>query len=245
MSNSPMLSGFDRVYIINLQTRPDRWREIQEQLNKVGIDPTTEKVQRFDAVRPADAGAFPSIGARGCFMSHLGVLEDARRHGYQRILVLEDDLDFKPDFPQKWPVVCATLQTARWGMFYGTYELSQPLLKPKALAPELIEADASTSVGTTPFLAFQGPVIGQACDYLAKMLARPAGSPEGGPMHVDGAYNWLRQAHPEVITLLASEQMGHQRPSKTDIHDLKWFDRLPVISDLAQAARRLKRSLSR
>jgi len=245
MSNSSMLSGFDRVYIINLKTRPDRWSEIQAQLQKAGIDPTSEKIQRFDAVRPADAGAFPSIGARGCFMSHLGVLQDARQQGYQRILVLEDDLDFKSDFRQKWPKVCATLNSANWGMFYGTYELSQPLLNPKQVSQELIEADASTSVGTTPFLAFQGPVIGQACDYLAKMLTRPAGSPEGGPMHVDGAYNWLRQAHPEVTTLLAREQMGHQRPSKTDIHDLKWFDRLPLISHLAQAARRLKRSMSR
>lgn len=240
-----MLTGFDRVYIINLKTRPDRWSEIQVQLQKAGIDPASEKVQRFDAVRPPDAGAFPSIGARGCFMSHLGVLQDARQHGYQRILVLEDDLDFKSDFRQKWPLVCATLQSANWGMFYGTYELAQALKDPKRLSPELIEVDPSTSVGTTPFLAFQGAVIGQACDYLAKMLTRPAGSPEGGPMHVDGAYNWLRQAYPGVKTLLVSQQMGHQRPSKTDIHDLKWFDRLPVISHLAQVARRLKRAMGR
>lgn len=59
-------------------------------------------------------------------------------------------------------------------------------------------------------------------------------------MHVDGAYNWVRRLNPDLPTLMASPQLGSQRPSRTDIHQLKWFDKVPGIRDLATFARRLR-----
>jgi glycosyl transferase, family 25 len=60
-------------------------------------------------------------------------------------------------------------------------------------------------------------------------------------MHVDGAYSWFRRQHPEVITLLAMPELGHQRSSRTDIHDLNWYDRSIVLRPLVSVLRRIIR----
>ncbi len=240
-----MLEVFDQVFIINLKSRPDRWAEIQDQLTQIGMSADSPKIMRFDAVRPADAGGFPSIGARGCFMSHLGVLDAACQAQLQRILILEDDLDFSDAFKRTWPDSAQALRSGEWGMFYGCYEAPQGLQAIAQIGSTLLQAPGATTIGTTPFVAFQGPAIQTARDFLCAMLSRPPGSPEGGPMHVDGAYNWLRAQHPEIHTWASREQLGHQRPSRTDIHDLRWYDRLPVVADLTQMARQLKRRARR
>ena len=234
-----MQDQFDRIYIINLAHRTDRWQEIQEQLQRIGVPSGHPKVQRFDAVRPDDAGPFPSIGARGCFMSHLGVLQDAVRSGWQRILILEDDLDFSTDFVSRWPTVGRALDATDWRVFYGAYELPEGAAAPQS--SPLSQVASTVSIGTTPFIAFQGSAIAEAAHYLTAMLERPAGSAEGGPMHVDGAYTWLRRSRPQWSTWVSHPQLGHQRPSRTDIHALPWYDEIPGLRDLAQWARRLKR----
>jgi len=234
-----MLDAFDKIFIINLKS------EICEQLEHIGLPASSPKVARFDAVRPADAGGFPSIGARGCFMSHLGVLEQASQEGLSKILILEDDLDFGEAFKRTWPSTEQQLRSGQWGIFYGCYELGGPVAAGKEIGPTLIEAPSRLSIGTTPFVAFQGPCIQSARDFLTAMLGRPPGSADGGPMHVDGAYNWLRLKHPDISTWVSREQLGHQRPSRTDIHELRWYDRAPGVSALVQLIRQLKRALRR
>lgn len=240
-----MLDAFDKIFIINLKTRPDRWAEICEQLERIGLSGTSAKVVRFDAVRPAEPGGFPSIGARGCFMSHLGVLEQAIQEGLNKVLILEDDLDFGEAFKRTWPAIDQQLKSGTWGIFYGCYEAHGLPAASTDLNPNLVQASSDLSIGTTPFVAFQGASIRKARDFLAALLERPPGSPDGGPMHVDGAYNWLRAKHPEISTWVSREQLGHQRPSRTDIHELRWYDSTPGISSLTQLARQLKRALRR
>ena len=79
--------------------------------------------------------------------------------------------------------------------------------------------------------------------FLRAILARPYGHPEGGPMHVDGAYNWFRRAHPGLRHLAAVPPWAVQRPSRTDIHALPWADRQPALRPLLALARRAKRAL--
>lgn len=59
-------------------------------------------------------------------------------------------------------------------------------------------------------------------------------------MHVDGAYSHFRADHPQMVTLSVSPTLGVQRPSRTDVHDLRWFDRVPLVRDTAQLYRRLR-----
>lgn len=234
------MNYFDKIFIINLAAREDRRCEMAQQLKNIGLGFDSPNVELFTAVRPENAGGFPSIGARGCFMSHLGILRNARLADCQRILILEDDLDFVPDFNARITDILSDLKQQTWSIFYGGYEL----LNAKENSTNIIDTiDSVDPVRTTHFLAVQGDAIAELVDYLEAMLARPAGSADGGPMHVDGAYSWFRREYPQHVTLLAQPELGYQRPSRTDIHDLNWYDRVAGVRDVVQWLRKLKRKL--
>ena len=230
------LDQFEAIYVINLASRADRRAEMQEQLQRIGLSLQSLSIQLFEAVRPADAGGFPSVGARGCFHSHLGVLQHALAAGVERVLIVEDDLNFADDFLQRGAAVLEQLSQKDWAVFYGGYELASSVVLPSGCS--LLSPDEP--VRTTHFIAFRGAAIGEAAAYLSAMRDRPPGHVDGGPMHVDGAYTWLRRAHPQWQTWAAAPPLGHQRASRTDIHDLRWHDRLPVVRDAVAMLRRLK-----
>lgn len=229
------LDYFDRIYIINLPYRTDRKAEMAEQLRKIGLSFDSANVVLFPAVRPEQAMGFPTIGTRGCFLSHLGVLQDAARAGLSRVLILEDDLNFSADFLQRMPEVINALQSKSWSVFYGGYRLMSSVQLGDGV---LQEVGADISIETAHFIAMAGDAIPQAAAYLEAMLARPAGDPNGGPMHVDGAYNWFRRQYKGAGTVIALSELGFQRASRTDIHDLNWYDKWPLVRQLAGVARK-------
>ena len=233
-----MTLGFvDHIYVVNLPDRTDRRREIRRQFTRVGWDPDDPQITYFDAVKPVDQGAFPSVGARGCFMSHLGVLTAAGDAGFASVAIFEDDLDFADDFAQRVDAVSTALADRDWRIFYGGYHLETSLSRDDivtAVTPD-------TVLRTTHFVCFRSDAIARARDYLTAMLSRPAGDAAGGPMHVDGAYHWFRRAHPSLNCYAATPPLGHQRPSKSDIASGRWFDRAPALSHAVAALRRIKR----
>ena len=224
---------FAQVFIINLTYRTDRRREMGAQLARIGLGFDSPAVSLFPAVRPADAGGFDSIGARGCFLSHLEVLRAAAGSG--SVLVLEDDLDFAVDIDRLLPPSLSALP-ATWGIFYGgcraTFEFEEGPLR---------RASPTQELGESHFVAFNGHIVPSLVKFLETIQDRPAGHPEGGPMHVDGAYSIFRRNHPEIETYVAAPRLGYQRPSRTDIHGLPWFDRMPLLRQIAQVARRVRR----
>lgn len=230
---------FQRIYIINLPERTDRRQEMEAQLSSVGLGKTSSPVQFFQAIRPVDAGEFPTIGTRGCFLSHLGVLKDAMQHGFARILILEDDLNFSTDFKDRIQGVVDVLSEKPWGMFYGGYS-SLPVGSDEY---GLVCIPSSQGVQTSHFIGVNTSALPALTAYLEKMLQRPGGDPLGGPMHVDGAYSWFRKEHPDVLTLAVVPELGYQRSSRTDIHDLQWHDRLPLVKDGVALLRRVRNAL--
>ena len=236
-----LLDTFECVRIINLRHRKDRRAEIASELARLGLGIDGRRIAFHDACKPEDAGAFPSIGARGCFTSHFDILADAHATGARNVLILEDDLDFAPDAETRLPLTLALLNAKGWSIFYGGYENHAG----PADGALLSFAQPAEGIRTTHFLALARNAIEAAIPYLKAMSERPAGDPAGGPMHVDGAYSWLRRDHPELTTWLAKPVLGHQRPSRTDIHEVGLIDRTPVLRDLAGIARRIKRHSSR
>jgi len=93
-SQSPLLNFFDKSYIINLPERSDRCEQMKQELRMLGLSEPSERVVFFPAIKPTDRGEFPSIGARGCFLSHLDVLKEAKRQNLNHLLIMEDDLSF-------------------------------------------------------------------------------------------------------------------------------------------------------
>jgi len=230
------LDAYERIYVINLPSRSDRRVEMAEQLQRIGLVLGSPCVRLFKAVQPADAGAFSSRGARGCFMSHLGVLREATADRLARVLVLEDDCNFSEDFLERAPAALARAGSAECAIFYGGYELGS--LPPSTAAT--VEIPPDRVVQTTHFVGFDAAAAAAAVAYLEAMLRRPPGDPQGGPMHVDGAYSWLRRDHPELRTWAAAPPLGHQRASRTDVHALRWFDRTPFVRDAVTIIRRAR-----
>jgi glycosyl transferase, family 25 len=235
---------FDHIYVINLIQRTDRRRDMEAQLDKIGV--SKDKATFFPAIRPEVAAGFPSIGARGCFMSHIAVLEDALKRNYKRILICEDDLNFVRNFNDRIGQTLAELSTIPWAMFYGSYRLCGcGDSRQSGDARYVVPISSAYTIDTAHFLAFQGSSIAFASRYLRAMLDRPPGDARGGPMHVDGAYNWFRKENPQFVTVIATSELGYQRSSRSDIFRPAWYDQAPGISTVVGFARMVKSRIRR
>ncbi|RNL51128.1 glycosyltransferase family 25 protein [Pedobacter jejuensis] len=113
-----MLSDFDQIYLINLKRRPDRLS--QWFLDNGHLSKNLKNFQIFDAIDGKNADLTDwrfGAGAYGCMMSHLGVLEDAKKNNYQTILVLEDDFIFNTNFETEFLLGMQELPS-NWHMLY-------------------------------------------------------------------------------------------------------------------------------
>jgi hypothetical protein len=238
-AGSRLLSVFDRVHIINLRRRADRLRDVRSQIGRLGLA-LGDRIDRFEACSFDEPGDFPTAGTRGCFHSHLTILQDAARDGVGSVLILEDDLDLAGDIEERLPPTLDALVETPWAVFYGAVLEGRSGV---ADGSPITLADPDVGVMGAHFIAFRAETIGEVARYLEAILERPAGSPDGGPMHVDGAYSWYRQSHPQRATFVANSDLGVQRPSRTDIHELGWKDRAPVIREVTAVARRVIRHI--
>ncbi len=220
---------FDQVCIVNLPERRDRRREMQAQNKRVGL-----RANFFPAVRAAEQGDWPSLGARGCFQSHFRILQQAQRSGARNVLILEDDVDFSPLFKGLEEELLAKISGGDWDLLYlghmeqlaerGGCELlpwSRPLM-------------------TAHFYAVNGRALARVLAFLELVQARHAGDPLGGPQHYDGALSMFRAQNPEIKTLIVAPNLGSQRSSRSDISSA-WYDQMPLVGNLINAGRRLRR----
>ena len=238
-----LFASFDRLYILNLPSRADRRRDMAGELARIGTSLDDPRVRLFPASRPAEPGGFASSGAHGCFLGHLAILREARDLGCHAILILEDDCDFAAGIETLLPPALDMLDVLGFDLFYGGYDLPEGPGGGDPAATPLMLADCTAPVRTTHFLGLGRTAITALVPYLETMLVRPPGSPEGGPMHVDGAYSWFRASRCDLSTWLARPLLGHQRPSPTDIAPPGALDRLPA--PLARIARWTKRAWMR
>ena len=97
------LNSFSVIYVINLDNRTDRWACFQEKWAGI-LD--FSRVKRISAVcgtqipgygegpwfsRNTEGREKDWAGMAGCLLSHKRVIEDASAHGYDKVLVFEDD----------------------------------------------------------------------------------------------------------------------------------------------------------
>lgn len=104
MSTEDVLKNyFDRVVVINLDRRKDRWKDIQQKLSKINWPfKTPERFSAYDGKKlPMPVGWTSGAGTWGCLLSHREVLARALQDGLNNILILEDDIFFAPDFENK------------------------------------------------------------------------------------------------------------------------------------------------
>jgi len=227
---------FDRIAIINLPERSDRRSQVAAELAQCGLSLEAPGVSLFRAIRPEGPGDFPSLGARGAYLSHLAVLRAARADGIRRLLVLEDDLVIERSLDAALPHLAPVLAGDDWDIAYLGH------LDPREGAvPAFVTTDAPQQC--LHFVAINVRCLDALIDYLEACLLRPAGHPDGGAMHVDGAISMFRARHPACRTLLALPSLGRQRPSRSDITDNRWYDRSRLLRGFVAVARALKHRL--
>jgi glycosyl transferase, family 25 len=214
-------------YVINLEERRDRRTEMEDQLRRVGW-----AAQFQHAQRPTSAGGFSSIGAHGCFLSHLATLKRGMNtNGH--ILIMEDDLNFVPGFSRIWDEAYKELERKDWSIYYPAHYLGDTSDRGLSLL------DPSRSVMCAHFLMINREVVSFVIAQLENMLLRPVGHPLGGPMHVDGAYSTIREQNPSLNTFIFSPSMGIQRSSRSDIRDPNFVDRFEFVRPTLTKLRRL------
>ncbi|MBY0583629.1 MAG: hypothetical protein K2P68_12020 [Sphingomonas sp.] len=205
-----VFESFDRIKIINLAYRTDRRREMNRELKILGLlgDP---RVSYYSAIRPINAGRFTSIGARGVYESQKAILREAAVAN-ESVLILEDDCSFIPGAQNyKMP--------NQWTIFYGGHYAANPH-----------DLEASDIIGAH-MMGFSREGAQRVSDYLEKLEY------DGIHPPIDAAYVWYRRAHKDVKTHFAVPPLAGQRSSRSDIAELKWFDKLPIIRPLANSLR--------
>ncbi len=240
MSNFPLLPLIDAIYVINLEHRADRRIEMAQQLSRIGLDYDHPKVRLFPAMRPESPGEFPNIGSRGCFLSHLNILKDARAQGFDCIFILEDDADFTTQLCNISKTDAALIKETTWDMFHlgNAYSFDGNTDDDYGVFTSVIK---SAPLKLTHAIIFKKAAITDLIPYFEAIIARKFGDPLGGPMHVDGAYSWFRNAHPNITAMVTKKIWVVQRSSKTDIHDTGWKEHIPFVN----LARRIKNKLKR
>jgi hypothetical protein len=218
--------------VVSLRVRKDRRRDMNRMLTRIGWPPRPGALEFFDAIRPDGPGLFETVGIYGAFLSHLTVLRDAARAGAERVLVMEDDLEIDPRLPEEEDRIARALLSRPWGMVYLGHFADHLPRSPDGL----VLWDGATR-GAHCYGVSQ-PTLGALVAYLELVITRPAGHPEGGAMHVDGAMHMFRQRE-GVPTLFASPNLGWQRRSRSDVSPGRWFNRWPVAQRATTLARRV------
>lgn len=112
---------YDHIYCINLDSRADRWAECEAEFSKHNI-----VVERFSANTPEDIIFDVPIkkGEAALIMTHKRILDDAKEKGYNKILILEDDVEFSDDLNE-----CLSEIPENWDIVYfgGNHNLGQPI----------------------------------------------------------------------------------------------------------------------
>jgi GR25 family glycosyltransferase involved in LPS biosynthesis len=99
------IAGIDCIYCINLDVREDKWLAMEQRLSNQGL-----RANRFSAINgwkeitreqikaiQKPYKAHLTKGRIGCLLSHLSILKDAENRNFNRILILEDDVNFTCD----------------------------------------------------------------------------------------------------------------------------------------------------
>jgi GR25 family glycosyltransferase involved in LPS biosynthesis len=86
-------SYFDRVFCINLDSRPDRWEDASKEFEKHSLQ--VERIPGIDGSK-MNLDFPPEIkeGAVGCALSQFFAIKYAKQLGLNKFLLLEDDIQF-------------------------------------------------------------------------------------------------------------------------------------------------------
>jgi len=185
----------DGVFYINLDGRTDRRKEVEGELERMGLP-----LERFPGIKTTP-------GIVGCGMAHCGVLKEARRRRYTNVLVVEDDFMFLVDKETFWTELRAAIdEVPDYDVLMLGYNMKQSEPYSDRLV-KVIEAQAGSA-----YL-----VSSKMYDPLISMWEF------GNQKILEKMEHWLyandqvwKRLQPSTKWYAFSPRMGKQRPSMGD-----------------------------
>ncbi len=234
---------FDRIYIINLPERVDRRRHMEKEIGKLSLTPNSDKVHFFKAIKPEQADPFESRGARGVSLSHFTILQEAQTQGLERVLILEDDADFGPQFLAAETFLVEQLSSQPWDMVQFGYHFDHSIpSEDRVIGP----ADSPAA----QLFPFAKEVIGAHCcgfsamgiskmvPFLNELFNTPPTPERPYVPIIDGAYN-IFSWREDTTRLLPRSSLVSQVSSRSDITP-RVYDKIPIVRSLLTFLRTLK-----
>lgn len=236
-----LFDQFAQIRIINLPERTDRKTAALRELAGIGITHLGPNISFYAAKRPPSGqGRENASRPNGALISHREAIREALASGAKSLLILEDDIFFRRRKDAEIDAILAAMRSAPFDVIYFGY-----------LKPGEDELDGE------PLAAFDGRVIGgHFCGmnraFMERILAFMDGfgrpGPDGticNPAHRDGAFNLFIEKNQDVIRKLAVPCLAIQRSSRTDLHENRYYDRMPVLRGALRIARALRNTIRR
>jgi glycosyl transferase family 25 len=210
---------FDRISIIHLPERADRYEALERELKSIDIDVKHPKVRIPFAPRPDDACGFTSKGVYGNFLSHYNILKEALDDKLGPILVLEDDAIFSRRMAREQEQLVHSLGHNPWDICFLGHSLNKELKGlPHGLIPHSAEFRWAHCYAVHP------RILPRLVTYLEANAENPAGHPRGGKMYIDGCYNLFRRFNPDVVALVSNPVLSVQKGSPSSLNNRPWYE---------------------
>ncbi|MGD0893183.1 MAG: hypothetical protein ABR923_16795 [Terracidiphilus sp.] len=223
---------FDRISIIHLPERKDRFRSLSRELRGLSIDIGHPKVEIPYAPRPTDSNGFTSRGVYGNFLSHLEILRRARDEGLRAVLVLEDDAIFSRRMCRTQASLVDRLRHDDWDLCFFGHSLTEGL---GGLPVGLVKPPADFIWAHC--YAAHARALPRLVDYLEQTLTRPAHHPEGSRVYIDAAFTLFRRLNPDIIALVSNPRLSIQKGCYSSLNERKWYDSAAITRPFASVAR--------
>ncbi len=156
------------TFVISLPQAKERQQRVAHEFAKIGLDyaiwPGVDGRANFDALlAQTDAAAWArnmgaplSAGHLGCYAAHVGLWQHVAQIDAPAVLICEDDVTFRPDFPQA--LAAGVSAVAEWDVLRLACLRAK---RPVAIRP----------VGRYRLTAFWGPFTGNACYLIRPTVA--------------------------------------------------------------------------
>lgn len=223
---------FNRIGIIHLPNRLDRFQSVSLELRNIGIDIRQPKVHIPYAPVPSDWDGWPSRGVYGNFLSHLGILKQALSDSLATIWVLEDDAIFSRRMCREQTMLAKTLSERDWDLCFFGHSLTHELIA----QPNGFIRSNSEFIWAHCY-AVHARILPRLVGYLERATVLPAHHPEGSRLYIDAAFTLFRRLNPDVVTLVHNPALSIQKGCASSLNDPKWYDTVAVTRPLVSLAR--------
>lgn len=213
---------FGGAFVLNLDSRPDRWEQFQERA-------AAARITGFARVRAVHGDSCPhpawwraGNGSWGCLMSHVRVCQDALMDGLESYVVFEDDAVFAPDFADRLPEIMERLKDTPWdSLALGGQHLWREAGPPWPFCKGVVRCrnvnrTHAFAVNRQFMVKFQQHVL-HFPDYVARYIAPDADGKGEWMPHIDHQLGYLHERREHVI-LAVNPWLCGQAGGKSDIN---------------------------